>query len=150
MAIDLTKYNEAVIAWNQESDAGIRSKGSSMGIVHRSDSPSKSSSLNKVKSKTLTREGAIVRVSKTFPRTLVYTHKGAGKGRGGAKGSKWVDKYGNAKTTNPKSKGKMGTLGRVAKPFINDYLESSKGVDELATIAAEHLGDALVGSMFLK
>ena len=86
----------------------------------------------------------------SFPRTLIYTHKGAGKGRGGTKGSRWTDKYGNKKTTNPKSFGKMATGGRVAKPFINDALEAPDGVDKLATIAAENLGDVLAGSLFIK
>ena len=150
MAINLDKYNQEVKAWDQESNAGIKALGAAKGIVHRSDSPSPSSSLNKFKSKTFTQDGAVVKISKTFPRTLIYTHKGAGKGRGGSQGSRWTDKYGNKKTTNLKSFGKMGTGGRVAKPFINDYLDSDKGVDKLATIAAEQLGDVLVGSLLVK
>ena len=81
--------------------------------------------------------------------TLQFT-AGAGKGRGGSKGSRWVDKYGNSKKTNPESLGKMGTGGRVAKPFINQVLESDKGIDQLATIAAVQIGDAVTGNLFIK
>ena len=44
----------------------------------------------------------------------------------------------------------MATGGRVAKPFINDALEAPDGVEKLATIAAENLGDVLAGSLFIK
>lgn len=150
MALDLDKYNDAVKAWDDASNRDIKSRAGAMGVTHRPNSPSKSSSVNKFKSKLFEQDGAVVKVSKTFPRQLIWTHKGAGKGRGGTKGSRWVDKYGNTKKTDPKSFGKMGTGGRQAKEFINDSLNSATGVEELATIAAEHLGDALVGSLFIK
>lgn len=150
MAFILDKYNEQVKAWDQQNNQDIRQRAAAMSIVHRADSPSKSSSVAKLKSRLYEKDGAVVRISKTFPRTLIYTHKGAGKGRGGLKGSRWVDKYGQAKTTDPRSLGKMGTGGRKAKPFINDALQGPNGVEALATIAAATLGDALVGSMFVK
>ena len=150
MALKLDDYNEAVTKWDQDNNQAIKAKASAYGITHRADSPSTSPSVNKLRSKLFTKDGAIARVTKTFPRSLIYPHKGAGKGRGGIQGSRWVDRYNNAKTTNPKSLGKMGTGGRTAKPFINDALEGPDGVDELATIAAVHLGDALVGNLFIK
>lgn len=128
----------------------IKTKAGTMGIEHREDSPSSGSSVAKMKDGYKQQEGAVNQVSVKMHRTLVYTHKGAGKGRGGVKGSRWIDKYGVDKKTNPKSFGKMGTSGRVAKPFINDVLDSEKGVDKIATIAAEELGDAIVNKMLVK
>lgn len=150
MPIDLDKHNEAVKEWSDQLIPVLKNKAAGYGVTHRADSPSSGSSMAKLRNRTFTKDGAINRVSVGFPRTLIYTHKGAGKGRGGSKGSRWVDKYGNAKKTNPKSFGKMGTAGRTAKPFINDALDGPEGVDKLATISAEHLGDALVGSLFIK
>lgn len=121
-----------------------------MGIQHRDNSPSRSSSVEKISAKTKQRNSQINQIGIKLPRILIYVHKGAGKGRGGSKGSKWVDKYGVSKSTNQNSLGKMGTNGRIAKPFINNVLESEKGVDNIATIAAEELGDAIVAKMFIK
>lgn len=150
MAINLDKYNDEIQQWADDMKPAFQAKASGYGIKHRPDSPSTSPSINKFKNRFFSKDGAIERVSISFPRTLIYTHKGAGKGRGGTKGSRWTDKYGNKKTTNPKSFGKMATGGRVAKPFINDALEAPDGVDKLATIAAENLGDVLAGSLFIK
>lgn len=121
-----------------------------MDVQHRAGSPSKSPSLPKLKAKTKEKDGAVNQVAIKFPRVLIYTHKGAGKGKGGTKGSRWVDKYGNAKSTNPNSFGKMATGGRKEKPFINQVLDSPAGVDNIATIAAEELGDAIIAKMLVK
>lgn len=148
--LDLDKYNGRVKDWTKEALTDIKSEGASLGIEHRPDSPSKGASLPKIKTSTREEEGAIAVVSFKFRRSLIYTHKGAGKGRGGNKGSRWVDKYGNAKSTNPKSMGKQATDGRVAKPFINNVLDGEKGVEELAVIAADELGDAIVNNMLIQ
>ncbi len=150
MALELEKYNDAVRDWDLQNNQDIKQRASGYGIVHRNNSPSTGSSVAKFRSKLFTRDGQIVKVSKTFPREIIWTHKGAGKGRGGTKGSRWTDKYGNRKSTKPSSLGKMGTDGRTAKPFVNDSMEAPAGVDALATIAAEYLGDALTGSLFIK
>lgn len=150
MALKLDKYNDAVTQWDLENNQAIRTKAAGYGITHRANSPSPGSSINKLRSKLYMQDGAIARISKSFPRSLIYAHKGAGKGRGGSKGSRWVDKYGNAMKTNPASYGKMGTGGRREKPFINDAMNDAEGVEKLATIVAEHLGDAIIGNLFIK
>lgn len=150
MPLNLDTYNDEVRQWAQEVRELIKREGQGMSIVHRSDSPSGTASLTKFRNKFTQHDGAINRVSITFPRVLIYTHKGAGKGRGGRVGSRWVDKYEQKHSTNPKSFGKMGTAGRTAKPFINAVLESGNGVEKLATIAAEQLGDVIVGNLFIK
>lgn len=150
MALDLNQYNEAVRNWDIQSNQDVKTRAGGYGITHRNNSPSPGSSVNKFRSKLFLRAGQIVHISKTFPREVIWVHKGAGKGRGGTKGSRWTDKYGNKKKTKPSSLGKMGTDGRTAKPFVNDSLEGPAGVETLATIAAEYLGDALTGSLFIK
>lgn len=150
MAINLDKYNSEVEQWADDASSSIKDKAGGYGVEHRSNSPSKSASINKIRNRFFSQDGAIAKVSISFPRSLIWPHKGAGKGRGGTKGSRWVDKYGNLKSTDPKSLGKMATGGRVAKPFINDALDAPDGVNKLADIAAENLGDVLVGSLFIK
>jgi hypothetical protein len=43
----------------------------------------------------------------------------------------------------------MGTGGRKAKPWFTQVIESSAGVDELATIAAEEIGSAITNKLFI-
>lgn len=151
MKLDLDRYNERIKQAGKEVLSDIKADANAKGIVHREDSPSKGSSVAAMKDKYRIQDGAVVMIGYKVRRSLIMgPHKGAGKGRGGTKGSKWLDKYGVAKSTNPKSFGKMGAGGRVEKPFINDVLNSDRGVDKIATIAAEELGDAIVNKMLVK
>jgi hypothetical protein len=150
MKLDLDRFNERVTEWAQTTVLDIRSTAGTMGVQHRPDSPSLSASVPQIKGFTRKRQGSIDRISIKFPRVLIYAQKGAGKGRGGRKGSKWVDRYGEQKTTSAGSMGRMGGGGRTEKPFINVVLDTDKGVNELATIAAEELGSAVINRMFLK
>lgn len=137
-------------AWADKTEAGLKGRSAALGITHRSNSPSSGSSVGKIKGRTKQRGGIIDRVSFKFPRSLVWTHKGAGKGRGGVKGSVWYDALGIRHSTSPGSFGKMGTGGRRAKPWLNDTLEAATGVDELASIVAEESGDAIVNNLLIK
>jgi hypothetical protein len=150
MKLNLDRYNNRVIDWTKKAVKSIKAEGEKLDIEHRPDSPSRGASLPKIKEGHKEEGGAIAVVSFRFRRSLIYTHKGAGKGRGGKKGSRWLDKHKNEKTTNPKSLGKAGTGGRKEKPFINNILDSEQGVDELATIAASELGDAIVSNMLIQ
>lgn len=150
MIIDLTRRDNRIREWTKDIILKIQARGSMLNISHRTDSPSSGASLPKLKDRYRSRDGAIVQTSIRFPRQLIWTAKGAGKGRGGVKGSRWTDKYGNAKTTDPNSLGKMGTGGRVAKDFFNSVIEGPGGIDELATVVAEETGDAIVNNMFIK
>lgn len=150
MKLNLDRYNDRIKNDLKEIVADIKTEAGSMGIEHRKNSPSKSASVKKIKGSSGQQDGAVNRVSIKFPRVLIYTHKGAGKGKGGAKGSKWLDKYNVEKSTNPESLGKMGTGNRKAKPFINTILDSARGVDKIATTAAEELGDSIVNNMLIK
>lgn len=150
MQLDYSTYNERVQQWGKETLQAVQSEAKSQGIEHRSNSPSKGASLPKLKDKYAFKDSEINKVSIKFPRALIYTHKGAGKGRAGSVGSRWVDKYGNTKTTNPKSMGRLATGGRKAKPFFNNILDSEKGVEQLAIIVAEETGNSIINKMLIQ
>lgn len=150
MPLNLDRTNDRIRGWTKDSILKMKAEGRGLSIVHRADSPSKSASLPKIKDRYKLEEGTISRISFAFPRQLIWTHKGAGKGRAGTVGSKWTDKYGSTKSTNPKSHGKMATGGRTAKPFFDRVLDREDGVEELATIVAEETGDAIIGNLFIK
>lgn len=150
MKIDFDQQNTRVIGWADKTESGLKGKTSALGITHRSNSPSSGSSVAKIKNKVTYRSGIIEIVSFKFPRSLVWPHKGAGKGMGGSQGSVWYDKLGIKHSTDPDSLGKMGTGSRTAKPWFNDVMEAPTGVDELATIVAEESGDAIVNNILLK
>jgi len=150
MALNFEKNNADIRTWGKDAINQMQASARAMDIIHRADSPSKTASLPRVKDGYREKDGSINRISIKFPRTLIWTQKGAGKGRGGLTGSKWTDKYGNQKSTNPKSLGKAGTGGRKPKPFMNDVLDGPRGIDELATIVATNTGDAIVANLFVK
>jgi hypothetical protein len=127
----------------------MQATGSQMGISHRANSPSPGDSLAKLKSKVTIKNGVVSVIGFKMNRSLIWTHVGAGKGRGGSSGSSWIDAQGNRKKTNPESLGKMGTQGRTAKPWFNKFMEGPEGLDDLATIVASELGDAIVGKILI-
>ena len=150
MAINFDKQNERVLDWAQRTEGGLKGRSSALGISHRGNSPSQGSSVAKIKYRVKRRGEIIEVVSFKFPRTLIWTHKGAGKGRGGTTGSVWYDNLGIRRETDPDSLGKMGSGGRVAKPWFNETMEAAQGVDELATIVAEESGDAIINNLLIK
>lgn len=147
--INLDQFNQEVRYWGVQTTARLKAQARSLGIVHRSDSPSSSESISKIKDNYGIQAGIINRVGFKFPRNLIWTHKGAGKGKGGIKGSRWINAKGESKRTNPASFGKMGSGGRRAKPWFNNVMDSDQGVDQLATIAAEQLGDAITSKILI-
>lgn len=150
MAINFDKQNERVLGWAKQTSAALKLSGNALGIRHRQNSPSNGASLDRIAERARYKGSIIEVISFKFPRSLIYPHKGAGKGRGGLLGSTWYDKYGLKHTTNPNSLGKMDTGGRVAKPWFNDAIEAPTGVDELATIVAEESGDAIINKLLIK
>lgn len=152
MPLKSEAYNEAVRTWGASGKNNLIATGRGMGIQHRENSSSQGESLAKIKDKYgFDKIGFISRVTfSTVNRSLIYTSAGAGKGRGGNKGSRWIDRYGNTKRTNPKSLGKAGTAGRQAKPFIIKMLDGTNGVEQLADIVANHQADAIVDTILVK
>lgn len=146
MAIDFSELNRAIKAWEVRTLAKVKATGSKMGVRHRTDSPSTGDSLAALKSKDSKTAGDLISsITFTFARSLVYPYYGAGKGRGGAKGSSWIGPHGIRRKTNPKSLGKAGTGGRVAKPFFD---EIGSDLNELADIVTEKTGDVIVANIF--
>lgn len=149
MNLPLDTYNEAAQQWKNEMVETSKATATAMGVTHRAYSPSKSASVQKIRGRVGMKSGLVERITITFPRELIWTQKGAGKGMAGSKGSRWIDKYGKQKRTNPESLGKMNTGGRQAKPFMQEALDGPNGVDKLATIAAETIGAAITNNLFI-
>lgn len=148
--LSFEKQNERIVDWANKNVNRLKGKSNSLGIVHRTDSPSSGSSVTKITDRFGYKKGAIERVSFRFPRQMIWTFRGAGKGQGGLKGSTWIGPDGERKRTNPKSFGKMGTRNRRAKDWFNSVMDDARGVDELATIVAEETGDAIVNNILIK
>ena len=148
MANEFDTLNTEVAAWAKDTDAVIHNTGAAYGIKHSSNSPSPSASLPKVRGRIFFKDQVAAGIAFKFNRTLVYPHHGAGKGKGGSKGSRWVDKYGITRKTNPKSFNKMNTGNRKAKPFLNDALK--KQAPLLANIVAQTGADIVTRKLFIQ
>lgn len=143
-------FNNKVTAAAKELTLAMQQQAAKYNIQHRGNSPSNSNSVKKIKENTRQKQGLISQIGYKFPRHLVFVHKGAGKGHGGVKGSRWVDKFGNTQKTNPASLGKQGTGNRKEKPFFNDALNGPLGIEKIAVIAATEIGAAITGQLFIK
>ena len=75
---------------------------------------------------------------------------GAGKGIGGRKGSRWIDRHGAAQKTAASSLNKIGSGSRTQKPFIDHVLDGGQGIEQLGDIVAIHQADAIIRSVYLK
>lgn len=159
MKIDFSQYNDRVKGWGKAANQEMKGEGTAMGIRHRafsvsdvatrrqlSSSNSPDDSLKRMRVAFKEQGGTVQVVAFKVRRSLIFSHMGAGRGRGGQVGSKWNDSTGNVKRTKPSSFGKMGTAGRKAKPFIARVLDKPTGVDELAFIAADELGSGIINS----
>lgn len=149
MPLRYDTYNDRIKNWTVSAVSGMKQSGREMGIVHRANSPSPKPSLDGLQAR-LGRDKAFVvnRVTFSLNRSLVWTHYGAGKGMAANKGTSWINKTGIRVKTDPKSLGKAGTGNRRAKPWFNNYLESPHGVEELADISAEEVGNSVTAKMF--
>ncbi|MDR1716322.1 MAG: hypothetical protein LBS20_10795 [Prevotella sp.] len=78
----------------------------------------------------------INRVGFSFVREGVYVHRGAGRGQGGWKGSKWYNKKGELKETNENSLGQMGFGNRRPKEWFDPVVEGR--LPQLADLVADY------------
>lgn len=86
------------------------------------------------------RNGEAERIGFSFAREGVYIHKGAGRGQGGFRGgSRWTDKHGKLKETNPLSFFKMGTGNRKPIRWFDPVID--KNLPFLADVVAEYAAD---------
>lgn len=88
-----------------------------------------------------------VKVGFRFRRQGVYLHYGAARGYGRNIGSRWLDRYGVERHTNPKSLGKAGKGSRPPVDWFNTVLE--KELPKLADICAGYCAEMIVNSDFI-
>lgn len=100
--------------------AALKAEQSRAGIK------SYSGELKNIKYKLLKKDasGVYTRIRFIFPRYGVWIEKGAARGHGGAKGSKWINKNAITIYTNPEARNKMNTGGRRAKEWFNPVIEN--------------------------
>lgn len=124
LAVDQERVNRIITEKTQQLAPALVAEQAKYGMVHSNNG------IKKVRVITRERDGMINKITAQFKRSGIYREKGAGKGQGGAKGSKWVNAKGEQKSTNPNSLNKQGTGNRQPAPWFNPVVE--KFADELA------------------
>jgi hypothetical protein len=122
--IDGQKLTTEVKAWAKDNESALKSEAQKLGIIHRSNSTSTTSSVAAIKASVTNRMGIPTKVSFKFARHLVFVHKGVGKGTPIAK---------------------AGTGARRAKEWFEPPIE--KNIDKLADIVADNLGESIVNNL---
>lgn len=117
------KFNDEIIQWAYDATRALESSASFSKSLSDDIRPN-------FKSKDA--YGLINKVGFSFPRHGIYIHKGAGRGYGGWRGSKWekLVREGNRlvgtgimKTTDPESLGKMDWGNRRARRWFDSVME---------------------------
>jgi hypothetical protein len=124
LPVDQQKVNQIILAKTAALIPALVAEQAKYGMKHSNNG------ISKIKAITRKREGLINKIKLQFKVSGIYREKGAGKGYGGSKGSKWINAKGELKTTNPNSLNKQGTGNRQAAPWFNPVVE--KFADELA------------------
>ena len=119
------------------------------GVVSANSSGDLGESIQK---RTGRNSGVVRRIGMNFMRHGYYLEAGAGKGKGGAKGSSWTDATGTRRTTNVNSLNKANTGNRKAKKFIGPTLDKYQVIvaDRAAKIAADGTLDLVLGAFETK
>lgn len=129
----LRQFNDDVKGWSIDTTRQLR--GNVRMLVRQDEELSGS-----IEPNIYNKNGEANRIGFSFAREGVYIHKGAGRGQGGFRGgSKWTDKYGKLKKTNPDSFYKMGTGNRRPIRWFDPVIE--KNLPALADIVAEYAAD---------
>ncbi len=138
---DVAAFNADVRGWGTGWRAALRGQVAALNI-HRTGALQRMLSI-----RYRTEHNQVYAVGAQFPRYAVFVEKGAGKGYGGKKGSRWRTQ-GKPRRTNPESLGKMGTGNRPAKRWFNPITEAR--VQDLGNIVAKHYGNAAINSIGIK
>ena len=141
-------YNAAVQKFAQELVQQLKQQIRSLNIQHQTYSTSNKPMINIVGARTRQQQGTVNRISISMPRHAIFVHVGAGKGRGGAKGSTWVNNKGERKTTNPNSIGKMNTGNRTAKEWYNPIID--RELPKLQAIVGKQYGTMVINALKIK
>ena len=139
---------EVVAQWEANSEYNKKTRAWARKVLAEMRSTSPSDRLRsglKYKTRTGGSRLPVRSISFGFGRLGIYLEKGAGRGHGGLKGSKWTGPDGTVRRTNPASLGKMDKGNRAAKPFLQPAID--RNLDELADIAAEFAGDMVVAQV---
>lgn len=129
----LKQFNDDVDAWRIDITRQLR--GNVRILVKQDEVLSSSIDSNVHKEK-----GEPDRLGFSFAREGIYIHKGAGRGQGGFRGgSKWTDRHGKLKKTNPESFYKMGTGNRTPIRWFDPVID--RNLPALADLVAEYAAD---------
>lgn len=96
---------------------------------------------NSIKGRVKIRHDEPYAITFRFLRYGAWLEKGAGKGAGGAVGSRWINRKGERKTTNPLSRNKMG-IKRQEQPWFDYTIQERLPI--LNQLIARHLADSIV------
>lgn len=129
--VRLNKFNEDVKKWANETTAKLRVSVKS--LIDRDLLLSNSITPKVYYDNKYAKEAN--RIGFSFVREGVYTHKGAGKGQGGTKGSNWYNLKGELKSTQLGSLMKMGTGNRQPKEWFNPIIENQ--LPQLADLVSD-------------
>lgn len=142
--LDIEAQNIAVANWFNDTLQDIKNRYISLirGPERSGDG------LDSLKVRTYRTDGEIDHGGFKFNRYLIFPHKGAGRGFGGATGSTWYDPRGLQHSTNPESFGKMNTGSRHAEEWMNPVLDED--VPKLADIVAGFKADLAVKQIQIK
>lgn len=138
-AFDRSAFNSAVQEWDRKTLEHIKASVGALGLKGKGEL------LATLKVKEFKHFGVIDQVGFVMPRFGVWIEKGARRGHGGVKGSKWYNSAGKLVKTDPKSFGKMNTGDSPARPWFNPVL--TRDVETLADIMIDFYGSAAINSI---
>lgn len=84
------------------------------------------------------------RIGFSFVREGIHLHKGAGRGQGGSKGSKWYNRFGERKETLASSLNKMDTGNRKAIEWFDPIIDLE--LPQLADLVADYSATVFIDS----
>ncbi len=126
MAINVNTANARITDWAKGTEGDLKEEIKSLGIRHRANSKSPMAAVKALKTTYRKGDGIINRISFRIPRHMIFVHKGVGR-------------------DTPIEK--VGQTNRKAKPWFNPVID--KNIDELADIAAEEIGGAIINNLLI-
>lgn len=152
------RFNARSKAWFDQTSAELRNHAGQLGLKLSG------TLIRSIIGRMYKRAGLTIGGGITMPRYGVWVHKGARRGHGGRKGSRWwssrvrttqtrgalkgVSTRGGWVSTNPASLGKMNTGRSRAVAWFDPVVE--KQMPKLAAIAAEYWGDTAIQQIRIK